>query len=191
MAIKLITAATTTPVSLAEAKLHCKVDAADDEALITAYIVAATEQAEQILNRVLMPQTWELTLDSFPAAFELTRSPVQSITSLKYYDTNGVLQTLASNLYSLDNADGDNSAYVVPAYNTDWPVTREQINAVSVRYVAGYADATVIPEPIKAWIKIQVGTMYKFREATVVERATLMKMDYVDRLLDRYTITTA
>ncbi|OXE36911.1 MAG: hypothetical protein CGW95_04820 [Phenylobacterium zucineum] len=188
MALKLITAASTYPVTLAEAKLHCKVDVADDDALLTALITTATEGAEQITGRALMAQTWELTLDAFPDAFELTRVPVQSVTSVKYFDATGVQQTLASNLYSFDNADDNNSAYVVPAYGTSWPVTREQINAVAVRYVSGY---TTVPEPIKTWIKIQISEMYKNREASVIERATLMSLGYVDRLLDRYSVITA
>jgi uncharacterized phiE125 gp8 family phage protein len=190
MALKLITAATTYPVSLAEAKLHAKVDAADDDALITAFITAATEVAEQKIGRAIMPQTWELTLDAFPDAFELTRTPVTAVTNLTYYDTSGVQQTLLSSLYTLNNADADGSAYVVPVYNGTWPDTRTQVNAVTLRYTAGYANAAAVPEPIKTWIKIAISTMYQYRESEVVERATLTNMGFVDRLLDRYLVTT-
>ena len=193
MALKLITAATTYPVTLADAKLHCKVDDAADDALITAMITSAAELAEQQLGRALMTQTWELTLDSFPDAFELTRVPVQSVTSVKYYDTTGTLQTLASNLYSVDTADGDGFAYIAPAYNTSWPDTREQINAVVVRFVAGYTDAASVPEPIKTWIKLMIGTMYENREAEAhIARASAgtVRMQFVDRLLDRYRVAS-
>ena len=191
MALKLITAATTYPVTLAEAKLHCKVDAADDDALITAMITAATEMAEQQLGRALMTQTWELTLDSFPAAFELTRVPVQSVTSVKYYDTTGTLQTLSNLLYSVDTADGDGYAYVTPAYNTDWPESREQINAVVVRFVSGYASAAEVPESIKSWVKLMISAMYENREAESqsMRAAGTLKMQFVDRLLDRYRVS--
>lgn len=190
MALKLITAATTYPVTLADAKLHCKVDDVADDALITAMITSATELAEQELGRALMAQTWEVTLDSFPDAFELTRVPVQSVTSVKYYDTTGTLQTLSGSLYSVDTADGDGFAYVTPAYNTSWPETRDQINAVSVRYVSGYTDAAAVPEPIKAWIKLMVAAMYENREAEAqaVRSNGTLKMQFVDRLLDRYRV---
>ena len=75
MALKLITAASTFPITLEDAKLHCRVDTAADDALINALITAATELAEQKTGRALMAQTWELTLDAFPEAFELTRVP--------------------------------------------------------------------------------------------------------------------
>ena len=82
MALKLITTASALAVSLVEAKAHLRVDVADDDALITAYITAATEMAEQATGRAIMPQTWQLTLDAFPSALALTRTPVASISSL-------------------------------------------------------------------------------------------------------------
>lgn len=191
MALQLITAPTTYPVTLAEAKLHCRVDTADDDTLITALITAATEMAETKTGRAIMPQTWELTLDSFPDALELTRVPVQSITSVKYFDLAGVEQTLASNLYSIDKADHFGFAYVVPAYNNIWPETRDQINAVAVRYLAGYTNAASVPEGIKQWIKLMISTMYDNRETEAYSSravSTTVQMTFVDRLLDRYNV---
>lgn len=191
MALKLITAPTTYPVTLAEAKLHCRVDVADDDALITALITAATEMAEQKTGLAIMTQTWELTLDAFPDALELTRVPVQSITSVKYYDTAGAQQTLSPAAYALDNADAFGFSYVVPAYNGTWPDTRDQINAVSVQYVAGYANAAAVPESIKQWIKLMLSTMYDNRETEAYSSravSTTVQMTFVDRLLDRYKV---
>ena len=186
MSLKLITAATTYPVTLAEAKLHCRIDSSDDDTLIAALITAATELAEQKTGRAIMAQTWELTHDAFPDSFELTRTPVQSITSVKYYDANGVQQTLANTLYALDNADEFGVAYVVPVYAGDWPDTRDQINAVAVRYLAGYESVAAVPESIKAWIKLMVGAMYENRESEgAVQTHTL---GFADRLLDRYKV---
>lgn len=188
MALKLITPATELAVSLAEAKLHLRIDDAADDTLISAFITAATEMAEQATCRAIMPQTWELTLDAFPAALQLTRVPAASVISLKYTDSTGTVQTLASNLYTLDRADDYGHAYVVPAYATSWPNTRDQINAVALRYVAGYADAASVPESIKAWIKLMVGAMYENREAETVGNGSAIKLGFADRLLDRYKV---
>lgn len=173
-------------MSLADAKTHLRVDITDDDTLITAMVLAATEAAEQILGRALMPQTWQLQLDAFPEAFELTRVPVISVANVQYVDATGATQTLASNLYALDNANDFGFAYLVPAYGSIWPATRDQINAVSVQYVCGYANAAAVPESIKAWIKLQVGAMYENRasEGAVQTYA----LGFADRLLDRYTI---
>ena len=191
MALKLITASTALAVTLAEAKAHLRVDASDEDTLITAMITSATETAEQITGRAIMPQTWELTLDAFPDALELTRVPAVSVTSIKYFDAAGVQQTLASNAYALDAADDFGFAYLVPAYGTEWPVTRDQINAVAVQYVAGYANATAVPEPIKAWIKLTLSAMFENREAESYSAravSTTVKMSFVDALLDRYRV---
>ena len=191
MALKLITPASTYPVTLAEAKLHCRVDLADDDTLITALITAATEMAEQKTGRAIMTQTLELTLDAFPDAFELTRVPAQSITSVKYYDTTGTQQTLSNTLYALDAADDFGFAHISPVYAGVWPDTRDQINAVAVRYVAGYADAASVPQSIKNWILLMVSTMYANRETEAYSSravSTTVQMQFVDRLLDRYVV---
>lgn len=186
MSLKLITAANALAVDLASAKLHLRVDVADDDTLITAYITAATEAAEQATGRAIMPQTWELTLDAFPDAFELTRVPAASVASIKYIDTAGVEQTHASNQYTLNNADDFDCAYVVPAYSVTWPATRDQPNAVTVRFVAGYANAAAVPESIKSWIKLQVGAMYENRAAESDKQG--YPLGFADRLLDRYKV---
>lgn len=186
MALKLITPATELAASLADVKAHLRVDTTDEDTLITAYITAAAELAEQATGRALMPQTWELTLDAFPEAFEITRVPAASITSLKYWDTTGTQQTLGTGLYTLDNTDDFGNAYVVPVYGGVWPDTREQINAVALRYVAGYAAAANVPDSIKAWIKLQVGAMYENRQAEGAVQT--YALGFADRLLDRYKV---
>lgn len=188
MSLRLITPAAALAVSLAEAKLHLRVDGADEDSLITALITAAAETAEQITGRAIMPQTWELTLDAFPDALELTRVPALSVTSVKYYDTTGAQITLAGSAYSLDNVDDFGPAYVAPAYGAEWPGTREQINAVAVRYVAGYADAASVPAPIKQWMLLQIGAMYANREREAMSNGGAVTLKFADGLLDRYRV---
>lgn len=147
MALKLITAASTLAVTLEDAKTSCRIDESALDIEVTGAIHAATKIVEHESGRCIMTQTWELTLDAFPEAFELTRVPVQSVTSLKYYDTDGVQQTLSNTLYALDNVDDYGFGYVVPVYAGAWPSSRDQINAVTVRYVAGYATTAADVSP--------------------------------------------
>lgn len=191
MALKLITPASALAVSLVEAKEHLRVTEAAEDTLITAMITAATETAEQITGRAIMPQTWELTLDAFPDAFELTRIPASAVTSLKYYDASGVLTTMAAESYTMDIADDYGFAYVVPAYGLTWPTARDQINAVALRFTAGYANAAAVPEGIKSWIKLQVSSMFENREGESYSSRAVsatVKMSFVDALLDRYKV---
>ena len=51
------------PVTLAEAKAWCRIDASDEDALVTALIAAARLQVESLTGRALVTQSWRLTLD--------------------------------------------------------------------------------------------------------------------------------
>lgn len=159
MSLKLITPAAALPVTLAEAKLAHRFDASDLDDDITAMIQDATRLAEHEVGQCLMPQTWQLTLDAFPDCIRLTRPPVASVTSVQYVDTAGALQTLAPSAYTLDTSSGFGLAYLQPAYGTSWPATRDQAQAVIVRFVAGYADAASVPSHLKRQVKIFVAMM--------------------------------
>lgn len=189
MAYRLITAPASEPVTLTEAKTHLNVVGTDDDTYITALIVAAREGAETITERVLMTQTWELALDAFPDALELIRVPVQSVTSITYDDADGVATVLGASAYALDTADDNGFAYIVPAYNTQWPVTQDSINAVRVRFVSGYASAALVPQQVKQWMLLRIGLLYKHRE-DVATGVSIAKVPYLDSLLDGCRIWT-
>jgi uncharacterized phiE125 gp8 family phage protein len=187
MALNRITAPTTEPVSLAEAKLHLRVDDSTDDALIGVLIQAAREAAENHLGRSLMPQVWELTRDAFPAddgELRLRMGPVTGIVSVTYTDTASATQTLDAAKYSLDAK--SLVAWLLPAYGESWPDTLRTANAVTVTYAAGYADAATVPASVKAWMLVQIGHWYANREATT-ERA-LTPLPFVDNLLYHYVV---
>lgn len=188
MTLKLITAPASEPVTLTEAKAHCRVDGSDDDTLITSLIVTARAECEHELGRALFTQTWERVLDYFPAVeVELGMPPVASITSITYIDTTGTSQTLSASAYVLD-ADRQ-PGWVLPAYGYQWPATQDTANAVRIRFVSGWSDTDDIPAPIKHWVLLRVGTLYKFREAIAAGvSATMLGERYADRLLDRYRV---
>lgn len=184
MAYKLITAPATEPIDLTTAKLHLRVDSSADDALITAMIIAARESAEKMIDRALITQTWEVVLDSFQDAFELRRSPIQSVTSVKYLDSANVEQTLdpADYIADLDSEPG----YVVIGYGKAWPATFLVPNAVRCRYVAGYGNAAAVPQSIKAWMLLAIGTLYMQRETFVQSQATAIPNNFWSSLIDPY-----
>jgi len=168
MGYKLITGPATEPVSLAEAKLHLKIETADtaDDTLIAILIAAARESAEQFTRRAFIAQTWELQKDCFEdGEIQLRKTPVQSVTSIKYYDVNGVEQTLATTVYGLNQADEPNEVYL--KYGQLWPQVRGEENDVKIRFVAGY---TTVPSSVKAAILLIVGHLYENREDVVIGR---------------------
>lgn len=189
MSLIIITPPATEPVSLAEARLHLKVDSTDDDTLITALIVAAREQAEHRTGRAMITQTLEKVLDAFPADIELPMPPAISITSVKYLDTSGVEQTLASDQYSLDS--DSEPGWLTPAYGVTWPATYSAPNAVRVRYTAGYGAASDVPQSIKSWMLLAIGTLYDHRNPVIVGTIVQdLPRDFLAALLDRYVIGT-
>lgn len=189
MSYKIITAPVVEPVSLAEAKVHCRVDVSDDDALITSLITAARESAEHETGRALCTQTRELVLDAFPDAFVLRGAPVQSVVSIKYLDSTGVEQTLDPADYILDN--DSEPGFAVIGYGKAWPESYATINAVRVRYVCGYGAASDVPASIKAWILLAVGTLYAQRETTVIGQSSSLPDRFWHRLLDQHIIYEA
>ena len=183
MGLSFVTAPAEEPVTLEQAKAQCRVDAADEDALIASLIPAARESVEHLLGRALMTQTLERTLDAFPAgAIALAMPPVSAVTSIQYIDTDGAEQTLAAELYVLD-ADADPPS-VRPAPGAAWPSTYGVPNAVRVRFVAGHADADAVPQAVRHWILLVVGHWYANREAAGVRQMPVLP--FVDGLLDRW-----
>lgn len=176
-------------VTLAEAKAHLRVDVADDDALITALITAARQEAEHKMGRTLVETVWELQLDAFPAdgCMRLHNPPVASVATVRYYDSANTLQTLDASFYVVDAA--SEPARLVLAYGKSWPATYSRPGAVQVRYTAGLpvADAAKAPEAIKAWIKLRLATLYQHREQ-IAAGVSVAEIPFVNHLLDPYKV---
>jgi uncharacterized phiE125 gp8 family phage protein len=180
MSNRLITAPSSYPVTLATAKAHCRVTGTDDDALIQAYIASATAMAEESLQRKIITQTWEMVIDAFPSAEILLPFPsVQSITSVTYVSGGSTL-TLSNTKYALDNADRYES-WLFPAPGNEWPVTDDAANAVVVRYVTGYGDASAVPPGIANWIIMHVAAMYDNRAA--INEREMKPLSFLDSLI--------
>lgn len=170
MSTTLITDATVEPITLAEARLHLRLasDYTAEDTTIEALIKAARTMAEHELGRALIQQTWEEVLDAFPDdEIMLSKPAVLAVISIKYIDAGGVERTIPSANYSLDRS--TLPGWVKPAYGLAWPTDAlDSTNVVRVRYTAGYGvDATAVPATVKRWMLIQIGTMWRNREAFV------------------------
>ena len=189
MGLKLVTVPEEEPIDLDAAKKHLRVEHEDEDLLITSLITAARETAEITTGRAFLTQEWELTLDAFPAAgFDLPRPPLQSVTSVKYLDVNGVEQTLATAKYLVDTR--SEPGRVTPAYGEIWPSTRNVINAVTVKFKAGYGAVPEVPESLKSAIKLLLSHFYEIREPVNVGNIVTEIPLGVERLLWQHKVVT-
>ena len=156
------------PITLDEAKTHLRVLTSDDDAYITDLIKVARRKVEYDLRRALITQTWKMYLDDFPANGDvilIPYPPLQSITSIKYYDTSNEQQTWSNTEYELDIY--SEPARVAEVYGYTWPSVYDKLNAVEIIFIAGYGDdATDVPWTVKQAILMLIGHYYENREAT-------------------------
>jgi len=145
----IITAATTLPVTLAQATQHCRApENGDDNVLVTRALKSAIEYVEQQTELVLAPTTLELRSPSwlcyaagYSRGYEigLPRKPVRDVLSVEYLDTDGNLQTVdAANWSWRMTAEG---GIVRFKNNYSFPVLYcEDDLPVRVTFEAGYDD---------------------------------------------------
>lgn len=182
-----ITAPTIEPATLAEAKVHLRV--ADsftaDDAYITALITAAREYCEYRTDKAFLEQTLEWCVDYWPAvylpsgyarpvnysnAIELPRAkPLQSVSSLTYKDSGGVITTMVLNTDYIADTDSE-PGRILPPYGQTWPsFTPWPANAIRIRYVAGETTSPLsFPQCLVQAMYLLIGHWYENREGVSI-----------------------
>lgn len=191
MGLAVTTAATQPPVSLAEAKEHLRVDHDVDDALIVSLVRAAVEYAQSYTKRQFVLATFDYTIDQFPpgTSIVMPRSPLSSVTSVSYIDSDGASQAFTTDDWSAKTDTIRGSVQL--GYGKSWPDTRCVVDAVTVRFIAGYASVAEVPEAAKAAIKLMVGHWYEHRESVIVGTTATQLPLAVDALLDTLRILEA
>jgi uncharacterized phiE125 gp8 family phage protein len=170
----------TEPITLTDARKHLRIEAFGspeshpDDDYIESLISVAREWCEQYTRRALATQTILASTDDFPSgdtvystAIKLPLGPLQSVTFIKYYDTDNVLQTLSSSVYYVDYF--ENAIYLET--NQSWPQTNGK--PISIEYIAGYTngespDTYPFPFAIKAAMLLLIGNYYENRQEDLV-----------------------
>lgn len=194
MALKLVTPPSTDPVTLAEAKAHLNVNFSDDDALISGYIRSAQMAIVYDTGHALSPSTWDLVYDAFPSGntpngyTQIPIGPLISVDSVNYVDPTTELEVqLANSEYEVDTMSFLGG---VQPISTGWPATFSTINAVRIRFVAGYPDSgspitSTVPESLKHAVLLLVRDMYDFRGSYVAGVITKIP-EAVRRLTDPF-----
>lgn len=154
------------PVSASEVKTWLKITSSADDSLISSLIIAARQAAENYCNIKLISQTIAEYWSAFPdrrGEIVLRFPLVSAISSVAYVDVDGANQT-----FSTYNADLSGiPPRLWPNAATEWPENKEQLKAVTITYVCGYANAAAVPDAIKTAIYLMIGRWEQNREDTV------------------------
>ncbi len=193
--------------SLAMAKSYLRITAdqtADDDVIKQA-IQGATRFCEERIEgaRTFLNTTWDLPVSRWwfeqsgtslwgdgcsgrqrPAngmgeQLAIPLPPLASVTSVKYYDTTGVEQTLASTFYIVRTPRRQEGTIERASLQVFPPVQCDREYPITIRFVAGYGDglATFPPVEVQSAILLVAGWLYGDREPTTRD------LDSVDSLL--------
>jgi uncharacterized phiE125 gp8 family phage protein len=183
------------PISLSELKSHLRVDCSDEDELLTALITAGREHIEDITHRTLLTQTWDYSLSAWPSVdyIKLPGGNLQSVTSVKWKDDDGTETTLTLTTDYLVETNGEGIGRIVLPYGESWPSgTLYPSNPITIRYVAGWTTAALVPYKIKAALLMICGDLYENREAqsqtTLIykENPTAQRLLASSRLWDEF-----
>lgn len=163
--LRTITPPAAEPVSLETVKEHLRIDLDAEDALLESYLASARDKGEQLARRAFITQTLEMIVDTFPqdGILKVMRPPLQSVTSVKYYDSDNVQHTWTDYIVDADSEPGRIIFNTLPG-----DALRES-GAVVVRFVAGYgATGDDVPGSLKQTILQLVGHWYEHRESMSV-----------------------
>lgn len=162
---------TTEILTLSEAKKQLELSSSDThhDSQLLDLIVQARDQVEHDTGLALQTQTIVQYFEDF-GEMHLARRPVQSITSIQYYDSSNQLQTLPASIYSLNEFERE----IELAYDQTWPATVDRWDAIKVTFVAGYAQPYLVPPLLKRACLMLVG--YYFEQRGDNDRANDMRI---------------
>ena len=183
MAWKVTTAPAKELWTLSEVKNYLKVDTSADDTLITTLLQSAREVAERYLNQALITQTITEKLDRLNSpVIYLSVSPVISVSSFQYADSQNTTQTYNAANYIVDTF--EKPARLSVAYGKTWPTLYGNINDVTITYTAGYnTEPSGVPMQIRQAILMMIADSYDNREDYVKKLPTASEY-----LLDQYRV---
>ncbi len=170
--LELYAAPASEPVTTAELKAHLRLNTTDEDSLLSGFISAARQLWEGMTDRSCLTTTWKLHLDAFPAVIRLPRAPLQSVTSVKYYDQSDTQVTWDAANYSVDTK-REPGRIVPKVWFPDWkvfpvypPLSYRTSPKIEVLFVAGWTSDT-LPALVKQAVLLLAAHYYQRRDAHI------------------------
>lgn len=150
------------PITINTFKQHSRYELDLEDALIQLYMGAATEWAEEQTRRAIMQRNYLVVRDRFPTTiWSLPLGYVNSITAVKYLDSDGAEQTWDSANYVLDNA-SNHEARLYPKPGYSFPTIGDYLSSARVTMVAGWTAANV-PYTIREALLLKTASFFDVR----------------------------
>jgi len=163
--LTLVTPPVIEPVSLIDIKTYLRLDDIADiveDTYISLLISVAREYCEDVQHRAYITQTWEMALQGFPfygsdpmdnnvrgSIIEIPKGKLQTINSITYKDTQGVITTLTPEVdYVVSNR--GIIGRVSPPFGQVFPLAiLYPLDPVVINFTCGYGDdATKLPAKV-------------------------------------------
>lgn len=181
---QLITAPTTTPVSVAETKTYLRIDGSDEDTLLATLIGSATRTLEEELSMKFISQVWDFFADSFGEGrkapwwdgsrdmaisalmstdpMNLPFGRIISLDQFSTYPDSGVPVNETVGNYIVDT--WSKQGRISLKTGASWPVTvLRSVGGIRIRCTVGFGDAAAVPQDIKQAIMELVAHMYENR----------------------------
>lgn len=144
-----ITAPDTTPIDLADAKVHLALSGDAFDAFVTALIQTATCAAETFLNGCIIDTVRRYYADRFRRCIRIPHGLVKSVASVEYRTEDGEWNTLPNDQWDFVIFDGQ--CLIFPRGAGFPSVTLYPYNSVRVTFTSGFND---VPESVKHAIRL-------------------------------------
>lgn len=160
----LLPAAGPEPLTLAQAKAACRIEADDTEedAVLLGLIAAARAMIEAETGHLLVRRAVTETFDAFAPVLPLRAWPRPAHPVVTWIDDAGAPQVIGTARL----AGRSWKARVTPPIGTDWPRAAAVPEAVRVTLIAGHDDGAVPPDLIRA-MELLIVHWWRNREAVV------------------------
>lgn len=160
----------TEPVTYDQLAAHVRVDSADDMDYLAGLISVAREYVDSVTGRAsllgsyrLVAPSWESIIKpdrSAPYSIPLYRSPLATVSSVKYYAPDAAgLTTVSSADYRVIVGTEPGIVQFLAAP----PVHEDRADAVQIEFAAGYADADLTPPILRHAVKMLAAHLYENR----------------------------
>lgn len=156
--LEIVTAPTWEPVSLEEAKSYIGQSDDADDALVLSLIRAARIDWER-KNRQFSRATYRLRIDCLEPVILIPKPPLSSVTSIKYFDSSDLEQTVANSIY--DVITFREPGEIRLKKNKSWPSdVRGEVGDVSIEFVCGHESPSEVPDDIRCGLLKTVSLEY-------------------------------